>query len=130
MPTGCSAAKREREIAAGLVHAGQHQAEHRLIAAHAGRQGEAPDRRFEKGGKPGVAHQRPAAGDHRLQPGVPGIGEVARQSGADEIAARRQLAVEAGYNPGHLKSRSTPGANGIEHRAGADFERRVVIAER
>ena len=95
----------ERKIPAGPVHTRQHQAEHRLCTAHAARQGEAPDRRLEECGKPRIAHQRPASGDHRLQPVVPRVGEVARQTGADEIAARRELAVEAGDDaPGEGKS--------------------------
>ena len=105
--------KGQRKIASRPVHARQHQAEHRALAAHAGGQGEAPDRRLQEGRQPGFAHQGPAARQNGLQPLVPAVGEVARQPDADEVAARRKLAEEADYRVGHWKSRRTPGANGF-----------------
>ena len=122
-PVGSECGEGERKIAACLVNAGEHQAQGGRFAAHARRQGEAPDRRLQEGGQPGVAHQRPAAGNHGLQPAIPPVGEVTRQADAHEIAARRQLAIEAhrrgggrrcgAQRPGHRKSRSTPGAKGF-----------------
>ena len=58
-----------------------------------------------------------AAGDDQRLPVVPRIGEVARQSGVHEVAARRHFAGEAAQVPGvqrrTWKSRSSPGASGL-----------------
>ena len=53
-----------------------------------------PAPRFHAGSQSSPSIAR-LAGEHALQPVVPGIDEAARQAGADEIAACRQLAAEA-----------------------------------
>jgi hypothetical protein len=85
----------QREVAADSIDAGHHHAQHRPLAADTAREQEPPDRRRQICVEPGLPELLRTHGDGVLQPAVPGIGEIARQSAADEIAARGQFAEEA-----------------------------------
>ena len=69
-------------------------------AAQSGRQREAPDRRFQIRRQPSVTHA--STGCRAItdcSQSCQRIGELAGQTGADEIATCRQLAVKAGVTP-------------------------------
>ena len=91
---------RQRRIASGLVHARQPYAQHAVPAAKARRQHEAPDRRFQPRSNPLFPGPLLCAGQATLPPGIPGVGEIARQVLAHEVTARRQLAEQAGVGIG------------------------------
>ena len=65
----------EREVAADRIHAGHDQPGPALQADDAGREHEAPGRRRKKCVAPRRAQARAAAGEHGVQPRVPGLDE-------------------------------------------------------
>ena len=109
----------QRELPPDAVDTRHPQSKRRIGTAIAGRQSEAPDRRHVPCRQPIIAQRRPACREHALHPVMPGFDKPARQTDADKIAARRQLAAEAdgraGQPPGRLGGPIT--GSGIGTRA-------------
>src|SRR6185312_4673968 len=102
------------------IDAGHDDAGCGLRPAALGGGGEAPDRARQVAVEPVAAERLAARQDRALQPGIPRLDEGMAEPPRDEIAARRQLAVEArrhrrvGHSAGgHRKSSSWFPANGL-----------------
>src|SRR5262245_46071362 len=87
--------ERERELATDAVHARHQHSGPPARLHHARQQHEPPDRHREVAVAPRLAQVRPADGDDRLQPLVPGADELVGQPPAREVAEPWQLSIPA-----------------------------------